>query len=100
MSGAKKTFKKITSGKNIKKRFFPTKKDDLKESFTSNPLRAIPDSIEDLGEAFTPEIPVPPEETIIPIPDESLAATEARKRRAKSSRTGRQSTILTEGLGG
>lgn len=51
---------------------------------------------------FRPEIPELPaaEETIIPIPDENELALESKRRRAKSSRTGRDSTILTEGLGG
>ena len=49
---------------------------------------------------FEPDIPVPEEETIIPIPDERSAELKARRRRAKSSSSGRDSTILTEGLGG
>ena len=48
---------------------------------------------------FTPDIPEPEEQPIMPIPDDSLASNEARRRRAKQSRTGRNSTILT-GLGG
>lgn len=49
---------------------------------------------------MTPDIPEPEAQTVIPIPDESLQADEERRRRARTSRTGRQSTRLTEGLGG
>lgn len=79
---------------------------DVKDTFdgdifaTIDPVGHVEDSFEDIETAFTPEIPEPEEETIIPIPDESKAALEARRRRARSSRTGRDSTILTEGLGG
>jgi hypothetical protein len=52
-----------------------------------------------LSTLMTPDIPEPEEQPIMPLPDEALQANEARRRRAKQSRTGRQSTILT-GLGG
>ncbi len=102
MSGAKKTFDKITSKSTLSKRFnpFPTKKKDLEQSYLTNPIKAVPDSVEDLGEVFTPEIPVPEEETIIPIPDERSSELEAKKRRARSRSSGRSSTILTDRLGG
>lgn len=50
----------------------------------------------------TPEIPQEDAESapIMPIPDESGAEIEARRRRAKSNRSGRESTILTGRLGG
>ena len=65
-----------------------------------DPVQHTEDSIGDITGAFTPEVPIPEEEVIIPIPDEAGAALAAKKRRARSSRTGRDSTILTEGLGG
>lgn len=49
---------------------------------------------------FEPDIPMPEEQTIIPLPTESVANLEARRRRAKKAGSGRSSTILTEGLGG
>lgn len=55
---------------------------------------------EEAGILNTPEIPEPEEQTVIPIPDDSLRANEARRRRARRAQTGRQSTRLTEGLGG
>lgn len=72
---------------------------DAKDSYALNPLRAAEDSVDDLGKAFTPEIPIPEEDTIIPIPDESSAKLAARRKKAKQN-SGRDSTILTEGLGG
>jgi len=103
MTGIKKTFKKITSKETLKKRFTPltpkSTKKEVRGSFISNPLRVIDESVEDVGDAFTPEIPVPEEQPVLPIPDEALQANESRRRRSRRSRTGRQSTILT-GLGG
>lgn len=57
-------------------------------------------SLDDIQSAFTPDIPVPEEPTIIPIPDERVSELEARRRRARRGSSGRESTILTEGLGG
>ena len=90
MAGAEKTYKKAKS--------------DLKE-VAKKPWKGLDPSIgkkglEQTASVFTPEIPEVAEETIIPIPDENTAILEARKRRAKASRSGRDSTILTEGLGG
>lgn len=97
MSGLKKTAKNIYS--RAEKDFKDTV--TFEDPFaTIDPVGHVEDSFDDIETAFTPEIPEPEEETIIPIPDESKAALEARRRRAKSSRTGRDSTILTEGLGG
>ena len=53
-----------------------------------------------LSVALQPEIPELEEQPVIPIPDESMAANQARRRRTRQSRTGRRSTILSEGLGG
>ncbi len=102
MAGAKKTFKKITGKDTLKKRLnpLPKSKDEAKDSFAVNPLAAIPETAEDVGMLFTPEIPEPEEETIIPIPSERAAELKSRKRRAKAKGSGRSSTILTEGLGG
>lgn len=55
---------------------------------------------EETGIFNQPEIPEPEEQTVIPIPDDSLQANEARRRRARRAQSGRQSTRLTEGLGG
>ena len=90
MSGIAKTAKKVHSLPRIKK--------VAQQAY--NPLNILETGAEELGEAFTPEIPEPEEQTIIPIPTESTAALEAKKRRARAKSTGRQSTILTEGLGG
>lgn len=90
MAGAKKTFKEMKRvGKDVAKK--PWKGLD--------PSIGV-DGIKQTGMLFEPEIPELPEDVIIPIPDEQTAALEARKRRAKGVRTGRESTILTEGLGG
>jgi hypothetical protein len=63
-----------------------------------DPKGSIRRDLEDIG--LVPEIPEPEEQVIIPIPDENSAALEAKRRRAKAPKTGRDSTILTEGLGG
>jgi coproporphyrinogen III oxidase-like Fe-S oxidoreductase len=52
-----------------------------------------------LDKVMNPELPEIEEDLLMPIPDDSLEETNARKRRAMSAGTGRQSTILT-GLGG
>lgn len=95
MAGAEKTLKSITgrAEKLIKK---PWKALDPKATIKSS----IYDAAGDVTSLFTPEIPMPEEETIIPIPDERMASVEARRRRARKVGTGRDSTILTEGLGG
>lgn len=102
MSNTEKTFDKLKSKSSLKERFnpLPTSKEGYKKSFMTNPLAAISESAKDVGMAFTPEIPVPEEETIIPLPNESVANLEARRRRARKAGSGRSSTILTEGLGG
>ena len=101
MAGVGKTFKKITSSDTLKKRLFPnpTKAKEVEKGF-GNPFEVLSEGAEDITSAFTPEIPVPEEETIIPLPDPNIAKTRARKRRAAAKGSGRQSTILTEGLGG
>jgi hypothetical protein len=80
MSGLAKTVKKVTNPKYLKDK-----------------LKSV---AEDIGDTFKPEVPVPEEQTIIPIPTASTSKTEARKKRAKGRASGRSSTILTEGLGG
>ncbi len=91
MAGVEKTMDSLKGrGKMLLKK--PWKAMDLNQG--------IKHGAEDFGMAFTPEIPVPEEETIIPIPDAATASLDAKRRRAKSTRTGRESTILTEGLGG
>jgi len=101
MGGVKKTVDKITSKKVLKDRFAPNpfKKDEMEKSF-QNPVEILSESADDLGGAFTPEIPEEEEATIIPLPDESSAQLRARKKRAQAKTSGRSSTILTEGLGG
>lgn len=69
-----------------------------KESIEAMKETSRPDN-NALTVAMTPDIPVPEKQPIIPIPDEQAQADEARRRRARQSRTGRNSTILT-GLGG
>ena len=95
MAGLGKTVKKIHSKDVLKERIKP----GGSKSF-SNPFNVLKQGVEDVGGAFTPEIPVPEEQTITPIPAASIAETEARKRRARGRSSGRSSTILTEGLGG
>jgi hypothetical protein len=99
MAGAKKTFKKVieTHKKQLKSAHDPSLKNQAK---TFDPTRLAKEAVGDVGDTFTPEIPEPEEETIIPIPNEQTAETQARKRRARKSTSGRSSTILTEGLGG
>ena len=110
MAGAGKTFKKIHKKETLQDRVgidINVAKDPLSRrsqrkmrgSF-NNPGTVLSATGEDLGESFTPEIPEPEEKPIIPIPDERTAETSARKRLARKKATGRQSTILTEGLGG
>lgn len=101
MAGAKKTFNKVVSTDSIKGRFLPNplSKDGVRKSFI-NPGKVLSETAQDLGDLFTPDIPTPEEETIIPLPNESVANLEARRRRAKKAGSGRSSTILTEGLGG
>lgn len=101
MSGAKKTLKDITSKDKLRRRLAPNpfKKNEVDNSF-ANPSEVLEQSVKDVGAAFTPEIPAPEEPVIIPIPDEQTAALEAKRRRARAPKTGRDSTILTEGLGG
>lgn len=97
MAGVKKTIKKIgdigDSAVAEVKRFGRKAEDDLKDPGAA--LKRFP---KDIG--LVPDIPTPEEATIIPIPDQNIAALEARRRRASASRTGKSSTILTEGLGG
>ena len=101
MAGLKKTVQKVHSVPSFKERFLqnPFTEKGMKKGF-HNPLNVITEGAGDIGEAFTPEIPEPEEQTIIPIPTASTAETQARKRRARSKSSGRSSTILTEGLGG
>ena len=95
MSNLAKTVKKIHNPKYLKEKLDPTS-----SKTWANPLNVIESGVEDIGEAFTPEVPVPEEQTIIPIPTASTAQTDSRKRRARGRSSGRSSTILTEGLGG
>lgn len=117
MSNLSGTFDRIKSRQRDKTKQFgrtlvPRSKDDLEalKDPRNRPLTvagslnlAAKDTKASLGDvetAFTPEIPEPEEQTVIPIPDDSLQANEARRRRARRAQTGRQSTRLTEGLGG
>lgn len=76
----------------------------LKSSFNinrlTNPLSRTRKDLKKLSSPFTPKIPKPEEPTIIPLPDEGKLELESKKRLAAQRRTGRESTILTEGLGG
>ncbi len=101
MSGVKKTVKRLGKKADLRRKLLPNplKKGEFERSH-ANPAKVLEDTGEDLEGAFTPEIPVPEETPLIPIPTASTAANEARKRRARSKTSGRQSTILTEGLGG
>ena len=101
MAGAEKTLKKITNPKKLQKDLLPNPF-SVNAMFDShaNPINVGKDSASDVTDLFTPDIPEPEEQTIIPIPTASTAETQARKRRARSRSSGRSSTILTEGLGG
>lgn len=68
--------------------------DTLKKIFTYSPVADGP-----VTELYSPDIPKPEKPPVMPIPDENVQQTEARRRQARASTTGRQSTILT-GLGG
>ncbi len=91
MSGAKKAWKNIKSDTRgfIEK---PWTTMDAKTVIEKGGSRVV--------ETFTPEIPTPEDPVIIPIPDENTATLEAKRRRSRAPKTGRDSTILTEGLGG
>ena len=101
MAGVKKTAKKLGKKSELRRKLLPNpfKKGEFERSH-ANPAKVLEDTGDDLEGAFTPDIPVPEEDPLIPLPTASTAANEARKRRAKSKTSGRQSTILTEGLGG
>lgn len=104
MSGASKTVDRIKdrhfSKSAGKKRLNPLYGDFDETSPAHNPIAGTKQSAGDVTALFTPDIPEPEEQPVIPIPDESLQANEARRRRAQRASTGRQSTRLTEGLGG
>lgn len=102
MAGASKTFDKVTSEKNVKERFgaWDITKPKSFEKSVINPVHMAKEVAGDLGGVFTPDIPEPEEDTILPIGDPNVAQTRARKKRAKAKTSGRSSTILTEGLGG
>jgi hypothetical protein len=87
MAGIKETVDKVKST-------FTLKADKVKSAFT---LKKVAEAGKKL---YDPDIPKPDEATIMPIPDASVAQTEARKRKARARTSGRDSTILTEGLGG
>lgn len=70
------------------------------EGYVKNPEKAFQKDTAEAGEKITGTPPAPEEPTIVPIPDENAAELEARRRRARAKTSGRQSTILTEGLGG
>ena len=91
MSGAKRTFKEMHSSDTLKGRG---------KEYLYNPGQAILDSASDAGELFAPDIPEQEEVPKVPIPDPTTSITQARKRRARAYKSGRQSTILTTGLGG
>lgn len=100
MSGIKKTARKIHKKmRGVHKKFDPIggkimeKADKRLEAWTDKNIWA------DLEQ---PEIPQEGAESapVMPIPDESGAEIEARRRRARSNRSGRDSTILTGRLGG
>jgi hypothetical protein len=101
MAGTKKTWDKATSKETLKTRLAPNpfKKGELEKSFL-NPAEGISEGAEDFGGLFTPDIPEPEEETIIPMSDPNVTQTRTRKKRAQQKGSGRSSTILTEGLGG
>lgn len=86
----------MSDAKKIEKQFKRTGR-QIEENI-KDPKDSVKRLMEDTG--LMPEIPEPEQDVIIPIPDENVAALEARRRRSKASRSGRDSTILTEGLGG
>lgn len=102
MAGLKQT--KDRFGKDITQKLVDVKHGDLKgigrgiDDF--NPVSLAKSGVDTTLGAFTPDVPTPKDTPIIPIPDENSAALAARKRRAMKASTGRDSTILTEGLGG
>jgi len=101
MAGVKNTVKKLGKKSELRRKLLPNpfKKGEFERSH-ANPAKVLEDTGNDLEMAFTPEIPVPKEDPLIPLPTASVAANEARKRRARNKSSGRESTILTEGLGG
>lgn len=102
MAGLKKTKDKF--GKDITQKLVDVKHGDFKAMARGvddfNPVTLAKSGLDTTFDAFTPDVPTPKDEVIIPIPDENAAALAARKRRAAKTSTGRDSTILTEGLGG
>lgn len=52
-----------------------------------------------VGQKLDPDLPELEELPILPLPDEEEVRKDARKRRARASSTGRESTILTGTLG-
>lgn len=99
MSGVKKTARKIHKKvRGVHRKIDPiggyvaAKADKKLEAWTDANIWA--------GlEPQVPEVQDAAAEPVMPIPDDSGAELEARRRRAKASRSGRESTILT-GLGG
>ena len=95
MAGAETTFKKM------KKRIGGQIEEGFKNPLsTIDPIGHMEESISDITGLFTPDVPEPEEETIIPIPSDRESQLKARKKRARTKTSGRESTILTEGLGG
>ena len=99
MSGAKKTARKIHKKvRGVHKAFDPVggtimeKADKKLESWTDK-------NIWSAMEPQVPEMPAAESQPVMPIPDQAGAEIDYRRRRARASRTGRSSTILT-GLGG
>lgn len=99
MSGMKKTARKLHKKmRKVHKKFDPVggrimeKADKKVEQWTDENVWA---------DMENPDIPQEAEAApVMPIPDESGAEIEARRRRARANRSGRESTILTGRLGG
>lgn len=83
MANLDKSISKL--GKKIEKNF-------------QDPSASTQNLMQDIG--LAPKIPKPEEPTIIGAPNDQALALAARKKRAGRTGVGRESTILTEGLGG
>lgn len=102
MSGTKKTFDKVKDRQRSKFKLAANPFDSGNREKYGDRLMETSDPEQNaLTTMLTPDIPVPEQQPIVPIPDESMQENEARRRRARQSRTGRRSTILSgDKLGG
>lgn len=106
MSGAKDTLRAIANPFSSKNRdrakdLINPLRGDFDENF-ANPVNVLEETATDLGSLFAAPLgegdaakdPVP-----LPVQDDTRRRVAAQRRRAKQSKTGFQSTVLTETLG-